>query len=76
VQHLERIGASGAILEDQTPRRCGHVEGKQVLPWGEYLHKLNLVLEVRKDLVAVARSDATEETEIMRRAQARARQRC
>jgi 2-methylisocitrate lyase-like PEP mutase family enzyme len=37
---------------------------------GEYLHKLNLVLEARQDLVVVARTDASEESEIMRRAQA------
>jgi len=34
---------------------------------GEYLHRLNLVLEARQDLVVVAR---TEDTEIVRRAQA------
>ena len=33
VEHLERIGTSGVILEDQRrPRRCGHVTGKQILP--------------------------------------------
>jgi 2-methylisocitrate lyase-like PEP mutase family enzyme len=71
VENLERIGASGVILEDQKrPRRCGHVDGKQILPLDEYLEKLNLVLETRKDLVVVARTDATEESEILRRAEA------
>ncbi|MFI5782426.1 oxaloacetate decarboxylase [Nocardia sp. NPDC051570] len=71
VTHLERIGASGVILEDQKgPRRCGHVAGKQILPLDEYLEKLNLVLETRSDLVVVARTDATEEKEILRRAAA------
>ncbi|MGA5131223.1 isocitrate lyase/PEP mutase family protein [Streptomyces olivoreticuli] len=71
VQHLEAIGASGVILEDQKrPRRCGHVEGKQVLPLEEYLDKLTMVLESRRDLVVVARTDATEEAEILRRAKA------
>ncbi|MEU9619784.1 MULTISPECIES: isocitrate lyase/PEP mutase family protein [unclassified Streptomyces] len=71
VQRLERIGASGVILEDQKrPRRCGHADGKQVLPLEEYLEKLNLVLESRRDLVVVARTDATEENEILRRAEA------
>jgi 2-methylisocitrate lyase-like PEP mutase family enzyme len=33
VEHLERIGASGVILEEQTrPRRCGHITGKQIVP--------------------------------------------
>ncbi|MFE7616302.1 oxaloacetate decarboxylase [Streptomyces sp. NPDC057496] len=71
VQRLERIGASGVILEDQKrPRRCGHADGKQVLPLEEYLEKLNLVLESRSDLVVVARTDATEEDDILRRAEA------
>jgi 2-methylisocitrate lyase-like PEP mutase family enzyme len=70
-KHLERIGASGVILEDQKrPRRCGHADGKQVLPLEEYLEKLDLVLQTREDLLVVARTDATEETEILRRAQA------
>ncbi|HEV7852870.1 MAG TPA: isocitrate lyase/PEP mutase family protein [Mycobacterium sp.] len=70
VEHLERIGASGVILEDQKrPRRCGHVTGKQILPIEEYLEKLNLVLETRTELVVVARTDATEESEILRRAE-------
>ncbi|HEY4006282.1 MAG TPA: isocitrate lyase/PEP mutase family protein [Pseudonocardia sp.] len=71
VAQLDRIGASGVILEDQKrPRRCGHVEGKQVLPLEEYLEKLNMVLETRKDILVVARTDATEESEILRRAEA------
>ncbi|MFF2846486.1 oxaloacetate decarboxylase [Streptomyces sp. NPDC058001] len=71
VQRLERIGASGVILEDQKrPRRCGHADGKQVLPLGEYLDKLNMVLASRTDLLVVARTDATEEDDILRRAEA------
>ncbi|TRV76828.1 isocitrate lyase/PEP mutase family protein [Streptomyces sp. 130] len=71
VQRLERIGASGVILEDQKrPRRCGHADGKQVLPLEEYLEKLELVLASRTDMVVVARTDATEEADILRRAQA------
>ncbi|MEV5240758.1 isocitrate lyase/PEP mutase family protein [Streptomyces cinnamoneus] len=71
VRHLEAIGASGVILEDQKrPRRCGHVDGKQVLPLEEYLEKLNMVLAARRDLLVVARTDATEEDEILRRAKA------
>ncbi|HEX3787843.1 MAG TPA: isocitrate lyase/PEP mutase family protein [Pseudonocardiaceae bacterium] len=71
VAHLERIGASGVILEDQArPRRCGHVDGKQILPLEQYLEKLELVLATRQDLLVVARTDATEEHEILRRAEA------
>lgn len=71
VQRLERIGASGVILEDQKrPRRCGHADGKQVLPLDEYLAKLDMVLASRTDLVVVARTDATEEADILLRAEA------
>jgi 2-methylisocitrate lyase-like PEP mutase family enzyme len=71
VAQLERIGASGVILEDQKrPRRCGHVDGKQILPLEDYLEKLNLVISTRTDLLVVARTDATDEAEILRRAQA------
>ncbi len=71
VRKLERIGASGVILEDQKrPRRCGHADGKLVLPLEEYLEKLELVLANRTDLVVVARTDATEEADILRRARA------
>ncbi|MFE3824290.1 oxaloacetate decarboxylase [Streptomyces sp. NPDC059092] len=71
VQRLERAGASGVILEDQKrPRRCGHADGKLILPLEEYLAKLDLVLRSREELLVVARTDATEEAEIVRRAEA------
>jgi len=71
VQRLERAGASGVILEDQQrPRRCGHADGKRVLPLDEYLAKLNMVLASRTDLLVVARTDATEDDDILRRAAA------
>jgi len=70
VEHLERIGASGVILEDQKQRRrCGHFTGRQILPIEEYLEKLNMVLQNRSELVVVAHTDATEESEIVRRAE-------
>ncbi|MEU0278378.1 oxaloacetate decarboxylase [Streptomyces sp. NPDC088147] len=71
VQRLERAGASGVILEDQKrPRRCGHADGKLILPLEEYLAKLDLVLRSREEMLVVARTDATEESEIVRRAAA------
>jgi 2-methylisocitrate lyase-like PEP mutase family enzyme len=70
VEGLERIGASGVVLEDQKrPRRCGHADGKQVLPLREYLAKLEMVLATRRDLVVVARTDATDEDDILHRAE-------
>ena len=65
---LEKLGASGIVLEDQArPRRCGHGEGKRILPLEEYLAKLDAVLASRRDLFVVARTDATEVDEIKRR---------
>lgn len=68
---LDRMGVFGVVLEDQKrPRRCGHVGGKQVLPLDEYLRKLDRVLRSRSRLFVVARTDASEPDEILRRVQA------
>jgi 2-methylisocitrate lyase-like PEP mutase family enzyme len=41
VRELRRLGAAGCFLEDQVwPKRCGHMEGKRVVPLEEYLPKL------------------------------------
>lgn len=74
---LERCGASGVVLEDQArPRRCGHLDGKRLLPLPEYLDKLGAVLRARHSLVVVARTDATDPDEIMERIQAFERAGC
>lgn len=65
---LEQSGAWGIVLEDQArPRRCGHLDGKQILPLEDYLEKLRAVLTCRGELFVVARTDATEVEEIKRR---------
>jgi len=74
VRQLDRVGASGVVLEDQRrPRRCGHLDGKDVLPMERYLERLDAVLAAREGLFVVARTDATDPDEAMRRAQAYAR---
>ncbi len=71
VRSLERCGASGVVLEDQArPRRCGHLDGKQLLPLSEYLNKLKIALQERSSLVIVARTDASDPEEILLRVQA------
>jgi 2-methylisocitrate lyase-like PEP mutase family enzyme len=68
---LERCGASGVVLEDQArPRRCGHLDGKRLLPLADYVAKLEAVLQSRSSLVVVARTDASDPDEILRRVQA------
>jgi 2-methylisocitrate lyase-like PEP mutase family enzyme len=68
VSILETSGASGVVLEDQErPRRCGHFDGKRIMGLEDYLAKLNRVLEIRRDLFVVARTDSSEPAEIERR---------
>ena len=68
---LERCGASGVVLEDQArPRRCGHLDGKTILPLPEYLVKLEAVLQHRSSMVVVARTDASDPAEILNRVRA------
>jgi 2-methylisocitrate lyase-like PEP mutase family enzyme len=65
---LQSLGASGIVLEDQRrPKRCGHLGGKQILPVGEYLEKLDAVLQARRDLFVIARTDAEQPDEMIRR---------
>jgi 2-methylisocitrate lyase-like PEP mutase family enzyme len=61
VREFEQAGAAGLILEDQvTPKRCGHFEGKQLIPAEEMVRKLKVAQKARRDpaLVLVARTDA------------------
>ena len=68
---LDRMGIFGIVLEDQQrPRRCGHVAGKQVLPLDDYLRKLERVLHTRSQLFVIARTDASEPSEVLRRVRA------
>jgi 2-methylisocitrate lyase-like PEP mutase family enzyme len=71
VSLLENLGASGVVMEDQKrPRRCGHLDGKQILDLDEYLLKLRKVLSTRKTLDVIARTDATGTDEIRKRVKA------
>ena len=68
---LEAAGASGVIMEDQKrPRRCGHFPGKQLLELDAYLIKLTHLLATRQNLVVIARTDASDPEERIRRAKA------
>jgi len=61
VRELEAAGASGMFLEVQGwPKRCGHMQGKDVIPQEEYLEKLGAAVDARSggDFVIVARTDA------------------
>jgi len=61
VKELESAGAKGIFLEDQKwPKRCGHMQGKDVVSQEEYTEKLSAAIDARenKDFIIVARTDA------------------
>jgi 2-methylisocitrate lyase-like PEP mutase family enzyme len=61
VREFERAGAAMIQLEDQTfPKRCGHLDGKGVVPVGEMCGKLRAALDARRSdqTLVLARTDA------------------
>lgn len=61
VKLLERAGASALQIEDQVfPKRCGHFEGKEVIPCNEMVEKIKAAVDTRRDgdLQIIARTDA------------------
>jgi 2-methylisocitrate lyase-like PEP mutase family enzyme len=61
IQVLERAGADAIQIEDQVfPKRCGHFEGKEVIPAADMVQKIRAAVDARadSDLLIVARTDA------------------
>ena len=61
VRGFERAGAAMVQLEDQSfPKRCGHLDGKSVIPVQEMVGKLKAALDARTspDTLILARTDA------------------
>lgn len=61
VREFERIGVAAIHIEDQiTPKRCGHLDGKEVISLGEMEKKLEAALAARTDseFCIIARTDA------------------
>ncbi|MEN4920368.1 isocitrate lyase/phosphoenolpyruvate mutase family protein [Achromobacter spanius] len=61
VRGFERAGAAMIQLEDQTfPKRCGHLDGKTVIPAAEMCGKLRAAVDARVDAstLILARTDA------------------
>ena len=60
VQELEDAGAAGIHIEDQVnPKRCGHLDGKQVVDDATALGRIRAAVDARRDpdLVIMARTD-------------------
>ena len=59
-REFEKAGAAGFFIEDQVaPKRCGHKEGKKVIPTDEMIAKIKAAVDTRvdDDLVIMARTD-------------------
>ncbi|HUK17048.1 MAG TPA: isocitrate lyase/PEP mutase family protein, partial [Bryobacteraceae bacterium] len=62
-ERLIEMGVAGVNIEDQVfPKRCGHMEGKQVIPADEMAGKVRAMVDARarlgKDIVINARTDS------------------
>ncbi len=61
IRAYERAGVAALFIEDQVaPKRCGHMDGKRVVPVTEMVAKIKAALDARvdSDLVIMARTDA------------------
>ena len=61
VHEYEAAGVSAIHLEDQVmPKKCGHMEGKQVVPANEMAAKVSAAVAARRspDFLIIARTDA------------------
>jgi len=78
VKNFARIGVAGVRLEDQVwPKRCGHMEGKSIIPLEEMVSKIRAAVDAKNEenpeLVIGARTDARSIVgfeEVLRRAKA------
>ena len=61
IREFERAGAAGLFIEDQVfPKRCGHMEGKEVISVDEMVAKIKAAVDARvdEDMIIMARTDA------------------
>jgi 2-methylisocitrate lyase-like PEP mutase family enzyme len=75
VREYETAGVAAIHIEDQVmPKKCGHMEGKHVVPAGEMIAKVSAAVAARRsaDFLIIARTDARA-VEGMEGALARAR---
>lgn len=61
VQVLDEMGLAGCHLEDQeNPKRCGHLDNKNIVPVAEMVKKVQAAAKAKRDknFVVIARTDA------------------
>ena len=76
VRQYEQAGVSAIHIEDQeSPKRCGHLDDKRVIPTAEMVQKIQAAVDARRDedFVIIVRTDAlavTDWDDTMRRCEA------
>ena len=61
VMDYERAGVAGIHIEDQvSPKRCGHLDDKQIVPREDWLAKIRAAVATRRDagFLIIARTDS------------------
>ena len=61
VQEHERAGTAGIHIEDQvSPKKCGHLDDKEIVPREEFIAKIRAAVAARRDpdFVIIARTDS------------------
>jgi 2-methylisocitrate lyase-like PEP mutase family enzyme len=61
VREYEMRGVCGLHIEDQVaPKRCGHLDGKEVIPRAQFISKIRAAVQARRDpnFLVIARTDA------------------
>ena len=61
VREYERRGVAAIHVEDQVfPKRCGHLDDKEVIPFDDYIAKIRAAADARRslDFLIIARTDA------------------
>src|SRR6266581_7841596 len=61
IREFERAGANAIQLEDQDfPKRCGHLDGKALIPAAEMCGKIRAAVDARRshETLVIARTDA------------------
>ena len=61
VQEHERAGTAGIHIEDQvSPKKCGHLDDKEIVPRDEFIAKIRAAVAARtgRDFVVIARTDS------------------
>jgi 2-methylisocitrate lyase-like PEP mutase family enzyme len=61
VQDYERAGVAGIHIEDQvSPKRCGHLDDKELVPREDWIAKIRAAVDARRDpdFMVIARTDS------------------